>query len=48
MKHAFETRQIALNKQMLYPDNVGAGIGSGYGADEIASLAANIADLAHA
>lgn len=44
MKHAFATRQIALNKLMLHPDNVRAGSGSGYGAEEIAPLAANIAE----
>ena len=44
MKHAFETREIALKALVLHPDNVRAGSGSGYSADQIAPLAANIAE----
>jgi ParB family transcriptional regulator, chromosome partitioning protein len=44
MKHAFETREIALKLLTLHPDNVRAGSGAGYGEDQIAPLAANIAE----
>ena len=44
MKHAFETREIALKSLVLHPDNVRAGSGSGYGGEQIAPLAANIAE----
>ena len=44
MKHAFETREIALKMLVLHPDNVRAGSGSGYSDEQIAPLAANIAE----
>lgn len=44
MKHAFETRDIALNLLVLHPQNVRAEHGSGYSVEQIAPLAANIAE----
>lgn len=44
MKHAFETRDIALKNLVLHADNVRAKSGAGYSADQIAPLAANIAE----
>lgn len=44
MNHVFETRDLTLNTLVLHPDNVRAGSGAGYGPEQIAPLAANIAE----
>ena len=44
MKHSFQTRDIALNLLVLRPQNVPAEYGSGYSTEQMAPLAANIAE----
>ena len=44
MKHSFQTRDIALNLLVLRPQNVRAEYGSGYSTEQMAPLAANIAE----
>ena len=44
MKHSFQTRDIALNLLVLPPQNVRAEYGSGYSTEQMAPLAANIAE----
>ena len=44
MKNAFVTKELALKTLTLHPDNVRAASGAGYSEEEIAPLAANIAE----
>ena len=44
MKHSFQTRDIALNLLVLHPQNVRAEYGSGYSTEQMAPLAATIAE----